>query len=166
MSRPALQLRVLTSKYNINLAEKAYAHIIRLMFQLARSALKVMVVSLLAKVVEHLVTSETMQMTSTSEQRLGNYIPISPVRDDVAAAYKKGMEWKASKMLLPYKQLCSEKKGNSTTSVTNRDLPSSLAWNQPLFTPERLLRCRVVKTKRREVEEVLVKDGLDESNAS
>ncbi|KAK9106955.1 hypothetical protein Syun_022966 [Stephania yunnanensis] len=45
-------------------------------------------VSLLAKVVEHLVT----------------------VRDDVAAAYKKGMEWKASKMLLPYKQLCSEKK--------------------------------------------------------
>ncbi|KAK9143883.1 hypothetical protein Syun_013283 [Stephania yunnanensis] len=28
----------------------------------------------------------------------------------VAAAYKKGMEWKASKMLLPYKQLCSEKK--------------------------------------------------------
>ncbi|KAK9095226.1 hypothetical protein Scep_026695 [Stephania cephalantha] len=41
---------------------------------------------------------------------MGNYIPISPVRDDVAAAYKKGMEWKASKMLLPYKQLCSEKK--------------------------------------------------------
>ncbi|KAK9082153.1 hypothetical protein Syun_031090 [Stephania yunnanensis] len=41
---------------------------------------------------------------------VGNYIPISPVRDDVAAAYKKGMEWKASKMLLPYKQLCSEKK--------------------------------------------------------
>ncbi|KAK9092427.1 hypothetical protein Syun_027338 [Stephania yunnanensis] len=25
-------------------------------------------------------------------------------------AYKKGMEWKAGKMLLPYKQLCSEKK--------------------------------------------------------
>ncbi|KAK9113649.1 hypothetical protein Syun_020446 [Stephania yunnanensis] len=41
---------------------------------------------------------------------VGNYIPISPVRDDVAAAYKKGMEWKASKMLLPYKQLCSEKR--------------------------------------------------------
>ncbi|KAK9142088.1 hypothetical protein Syun_011488 [Stephania yunnanensis] len=44
------------------------------------------------------------------EYLVGNYIPISPVRDDVAAAYKKGMEWKASKMLLPYKQLCSEKK--------------------------------------------------------
>ncbi|KAK9107696.1 hypothetical protein Syun_023707 [Stephania yunnanensis] len=42
--------------------------------------------------------------------QVGNYIPISPVRDDVATAYKKGMEWKASKMLLPYKQLCSEKK--------------------------------------------------------
>ncbi|KAK9125904.1 hypothetical protein Scep_014750 [Stephania cephalantha] len=42
--------------------------------------------------------------------QVGNYIPILPRRDDVAAAYKKGMEWKASKMFLPYKQLCSEKK--------------------------------------------------------
>ncbi|KAK9161058.1 hypothetical protein Syun_007399 [Stephania yunnanensis] len=41
---------------------------------------------------------------------VGNYIPISPVRDDVEAAYKKGMKRKASKLLLPYKQLCSEKK--------------------------------------------------------
>ncbi|KAK9144569.1 hypothetical protein Sjap_004472 [Stephania japonica] len=41
---------------------------------------------------------------------MGNYIPISQVRDDVATAYKKEMEWKTSKMLLPHKQLCSEKK--------------------------------------------------------
>ncbi|KAK9125427.1 hypothetical protein Scep_014273 [Stephania cephalantha] len=37
--------------------------------------------------------------------------------DDVAAfAYKKGMEWKAGKMLLPYKQLCSEKKASESCS--------------------------------------------------
>ncbi|KAK9130790.1 hypothetical protein Sjap_011277 [Stephania japonica] len=41
---------------------------------------------------------------------MGNYIPISQVRDDVATAYKKEMEWKTSKRLLPHKQLCSEKK--------------------------------------------------------
>ncbi|KAK9130798.1 hypothetical protein Sjap_011285 [Stephania japonica] len=42
--------------------------------------------------------------------QVGNYIPISQVRDDVATAYKKEMEWKTSKRLLPHKQLCSEKK--------------------------------------------------------
>ncbi|KAK9137589.1 hypothetical protein Sjap_008183 [Stephania japonica] len=41
---------------------------------------------------------------------MGNYIPISQVQDDVATAYKKEMEWKTSKRLLPQKQLCSEKK--------------------------------------------------------
>ncbi|KAK9130792.1 hypothetical protein Sjap_011279 [Stephania japonica] len=41
---------------------------------------------------------------------MGNYIPISQVRDDVATAYKKEIEWKTSKRLLPHKQLCSEKK--------------------------------------------------------
>ncbi|KAK9112205.1 hypothetical protein Scep_019724 [Stephania cephalantha] len=38
------------------------------------------------------------------------YSNFAKMRDDVAFAYKKGMEWKAGKMLLPYKQLCSEKK--------------------------------------------------------
>ncbi|KAK9130786.1 hypothetical protein Sjap_011273 [Stephania japonica] len=42
--------------------------------------------------------------------QVGNYIPISQVRDDVATAYKKEMEWKTSKRLLPRKHLCSEKK--------------------------------------------------------
>ncbi|KAK9130784.1 hypothetical protein Sjap_011271 [Stephania japonica] len=41
---------------------------------------------------------------------VGNYIPISQVRDDVATAYKKEMEWKTSKRLLPHKHLWSEKK--------------------------------------------------------
>ncbi|KAK9092609.1 hypothetical protein Syun_027520 [Stephania yunnanensis] len=57
---------------------------------------------------------------------MGNYIPISPVRDDVEVAYKKGMEWKASKMLLPYKQLCSEKR-NYLSSVLIQEL--FLTWD-------------------------------------
>ncbi|KAF5207396.1 U-box domain-containing protein 35-like, partial [Thalictrum thalictroides] len=40
---------------------------------------------------------------------LGNYL-ISQVRDDVAVAYKKEMEWKTLKMLLPYKQMFTAKK--------------------------------------------------------
>ncbi|KAF5178076.1 U-box domain-containing protein kinase family protein, partial [Thalictrum thalictroides] len=39
----------------------------------------------------------------------GNYL-ISQVRDDVAVAYKKEMEWKTLKMLLPYKQMFTAKK--------------------------------------------------------
>ncbi|KAK9097998.1 hypothetical protein Syun_025043 [Stephania yunnanensis] len=59
---------------------------------------------------------------------LGNYIPISPVRDDVAAAYKKGMEWKASKMLLPYKQLCSEKKVEAEiVQIEANDVPVAIS---------------------------------------
>ncbi|KAK9168776.1 hypothetical protein Syun_000916 [Stephania yunnanensis] len=48
---------------------------------------------------------------------MGNYIPILQVRDDVAAAYKKEMEWKTTNMLLPYKQLCSEKKVAASQGV-------------------------------------------------
>ncbi|XP_041994968.1 U-box domain-containing protein 35-like isoform X1 [Salvia splendens] len=41
---------------------------------------------------------------------MGNFIPISQVRDDVAAAYKKEMEWQAAEKLLPYKRMCSQRK--------------------------------------------------------
>ncbi|KAK9130806.1 hypothetical protein Sjap_011293 [Stephania japonica] len=48
---------------------------------------------------------------TTIPTSMGNYITISQVRDDVATAYKKEMEWKTSKRLLPHKQLCRSKKG-------------------------------------------------------
>ncbi|KAL5723952.1 non-specific serine/threonine protein kinase [Ranunculus cassubicifolius] len=40
---------------------------------------------------------------------MGNY-PISQVRNDIAAAYKKEVQWKIDKMLLPYKKMFAEKK--------------------------------------------------------
>lgn len=41
---------------------------------------------------------------------VGNYIPISQVRDDVAAAFRKEIEWQSTEKLLPYKMMCIEKK--------------------------------------------------------
>jgi hypothetical protein len=41
---------------------------------------------------------------------VGNFIPISQVRDDVAAAYKKEKEWQTLQMLLPFKSICTRKK--------------------------------------------------------
>lgn len=41
---------------------------------------------------------------------MGNSIPISQVRDDVAAAYKKDVEWQTNEMLLPYKKMCAQRK--------------------------------------------------------
>lgn len=43
---------------------------------------------------------------------VGNSIPISQVREEVAAAYIKDIEWQTSEMLLPYKKLCIQKKVN------------------------------------------------------
>ncbi|XP_052187044.1 U-box domain-containing protein 35-like isoform X2 [Diospyros lotus] len=41
---------------------------------------------------------------------MGNSIPISQVRDDVAAAYIKEAEWQTNEKLLPYSNMCSRKK--------------------------------------------------------
>ncbi|GFZ15164.1 U-box domain-containing protein kinase family protein [Actinidia rufa] len=41
---------------------------------------------------------------------MGNSIPISHVRDDVVAAYREEVEWKATEKLLPYKKMCAQKK--------------------------------------------------------
>ncbi|XP_010548832.1 PREDICTED: U-box domain-containing protein 52-like [Tarenaya hassleriana] len=41
---------------------------------------------------------------------MGNAIPISDVRDDVALAYKQEVEWNTSEMLRPYKKMCERRK--------------------------------------------------------
>ncbi|XP_062164279.1 U-box domain-containing protein 35-like [Alnus glutinosa] len=41
---------------------------------------------------------------------MGNSIPLSQVREDVAAAYIKEVEWQTSERLLPYKKLFTQKK--------------------------------------------------------
>ncbi|XP_009771774.1 U-box domain-containing protein 35-like [Nicotiana sylvestris] len=41
---------------------------------------------------------------------MGNSIPISQVRDDVVAAFRKDVEWQTSEKLHPYKMLCTRLK--------------------------------------------------------
>lgn len=43
---------------------------------------------------------------------VGNYIPISQVRDDVAAAFVKEVEWEVTAKLRPYKKMCDLRKVN------------------------------------------------------
>lgn len=43
---------------------------------------------------------------------VGNSIPISQVRDDVVAAFRKDVEWQTSEKLHPYKMLCTRLKVN------------------------------------------------------
>lgn len=43
---------------------------------------------------------------------VGNFIPISQVRDEVTAAFKKEVEWQVTEKLLPYKKMCSQRKVN------------------------------------------------------
>ncbi|CAI8595827.1 unnamed protein product [Vicia faba] len=52
---------------------------------------------------------------------MGNYLPISQVRTDVAAAYKKEMEWKTHQMLLPFKKMCEERKVHVDLVVIESD---------------------------------------------
>lgn len=41
---------------------------------------------------------------------VGNSLPISQVREDVAAAYIHETEWRATELLLPYKKMCLQRK--------------------------------------------------------
>ncbi|KAK7859317.1 U-box domain-containing protein 35 [Quercus suber] len=50
------------------------------------------------------------ERTTRVPTQMGNSIPLSQVREDVAAAYIKEINWQTSQMLLPYKKLCAQKK--------------------------------------------------------
>lgn len=41
---------------------------------------------------------------------VGNVIPLSQVRNDVATAFKKEVEWQTNQMLLPFKRMCEQRK--------------------------------------------------------
>lgn len=43
---------------------------------------------------------------------VGNFIPISQVREDVASAYCEELEWRARNMLLPFKKMCAQRQVN------------------------------------------------------
>lgn len=52
---------------------------------------------------------------------MGNSIPLSQVREDVAAAYIKEVEWQTNEMLLPFKTLCARKKVEVDVVVIESD---------------------------------------------
>ncbi|OMO52195.1 hypothetical protein COLO4_37371 [Corchorus olitorius] len=52
---------------------------------------------------------------------MGNSLPISQVRDDVADAYKKEVEWQTNEMLLPYKKMCAQRKVQVDVLVIESD---------------------------------------------
>ncbi|GLT39851.1 hypothetical protein SLA2020_140180 [Shorea laevis] len=59
---------------------------------------------------------------------MGNYIPLSQARNDVAAAYKKEVEWQTNEMLLPYKKMCAQRKVQADILVIESDdVPNAIA---------------------------------------
>ncbi|GAV75702.1 Pkinase domain-containing protein/Usp domain-containing protein/U-box domain-containing protein [Cephalotus follicularis] len=59
---------------------------------------------------------------------MGNSIPLSEVREDVAAAYKKELGWQRSQMLLPYRNMCSQKKVRvDVTVIESDDIANAIA---------------------------------------
>uniref|UniRef100_A0A0D9WLL9 RING-type E3 ubiquitin transferase n=1 Tax=Leersia perrieri TaxID=77586 RepID=A0A0D9WLL9_9ORYZ len=60
----------------------------------------------------------TIKMVPTP---MGNFIPITQVREDVATAYKKEVEWQANNMLLPYKKMCAHRKVEAEAVLLESD---------------------------------------------
>ncbi|KAK7401437.1 hypothetical protein VNO78_12921 [Psophocarpus tetragonolobus] len=52
---------------------------------------------------------------------LGNVIPLSQVRNDVATAFKKEVEWQTDQMLLPFKRMCEQRKVHVEVIVIESD---------------------------------------------
>ncbi|KAJ3681891.1 hypothetical protein LUZ60_014464 [Juncus effusus] len=63
---------------------------------------------------------------------MGNYIPISQVREDVASAFRKEKEWEAHSLLLPYKKMCSQRKVEAEAVIMESD-DISEAINQEII---------------------------------
>uniref|UniRef100_A0ACD5XWC9 Uncharacterized protein n=1 Tax=Avena sativa TaxID=4498 RepID=A0ACD5XWC9_AVESA len=58
---------------------------------------------------------------------MGNYIPVSQVRDDVASAYREELEWQARSMLLPFKKMCAQRKVEAeAVLLESDDVPSAI----------------------------------------
>ncbi|OWM79435.1 hypothetical protein CDL15_Pgr022847 [Punica granatum] len=52
---------------------------------------------------------------------MGNKIPISQVREDVAAANRKDVEWQTTEMLLPFKKMITQKKVQADLAIIESD---------------------------------------------
>ncbi|KAM0923976.1 hypothetical protein ACQ4PT_005168 [Festuca glaucescens] len=59
---------------------------------------------------------------------MGNYIPISQVRDDVASAYREEVEWQARSRLLPFKKMCAQRQVEAeAVLLESEDVPSAIS---------------------------------------
>ncbi|KAF0903269.1 hypothetical protein E2562_026556 [Oryza meyeriana var. granulata] len=67
----------------------------------------------------------TIKMVPTP---MGNFIPITQVREDVATAYRKEVEWQANNMLLPYKKMCAQRKVEAeAVLLESDDVPTTIS---------------------------------------
>ncbi|KAK6131825.1 hypothetical protein DH2020_034443 [Rehmannia glutinosa] len=61
---------------------------------------------------------------------MGNFIPISQVRDDIAAAFRKEVEWQVTEKLLPYKRMCSQRKVQvEIVQIESDDVATAISAN-------------------------------------
>ncbi|KAI3458344.1 hypothetical protein Pfo_015007 [Paulownia fortunei] len=75
---------------------------------------------------------------STVPTPMGNGIPISQVRDDVAAAFRKEVEWQTSEKILPYKMLCIRRKVQvEVVQIESDDIVNAIA--------EEIAKCNINK---------------------
>ncbi|KQK19920.1 U-box domain-containing protein 35 [Brachypodium distachyon] len=59
---------------------------------------------------------------------MGNFIPISQVREDVASAYCEELEWRARNMLLPFKKMCAQRQVEAeAVLIESNDVPSAIS---------------------------------------
>ncbi|KAJ4840361.1 hypothetical protein Tsubulata_007633 [Turnera subulata] len=69
---------------------------------------------------------------------MGNFIPISQVREDVASAYKKEMEWQITQKLLPCKNIITRRKVDvDIFFIESDDVVKAIA--------EEVARCHITK---------------------
>ncbi|PIN06759.1 hypothetical protein CDL12_20686 [Handroanthus impetiginosus] len=71
---------------------------------------------------------------------LGTGLPISQVRDDVAAAYRKELEWQTSEKLLPYKMWCIRRKVQvEVVQIESDDIAIAIAEQIAKFNINKLV---------------------------
>lgn len=64
---------------------------------------------------------------------MGNSIPLSQVRDDIATAFKQEVEWQTNEKLIPYKKMCAQKKVKSLLVLENPYKSQSLKYLKRLI---------------------------------
>ncbi|XP_012858143.1 PREDICTED: U-box domain-containing protein 35-like [Erythranthe guttata] len=76
----------------------------------------------------HVFPEITTVPTPIRKAKVGNGIPIAQVRDDVAAAYRKEIEWQTNEKLLPYQNYCIRRKIQAeVVTIESDDVVNAIA---------------------------------------